>query len=679
MLDVPPLRRSIGLTQTVAVLLASLLVGLGLSALQIAYSLDDRRNEALAHCNEILSLAEGGATSAAWSLDPEVAQRVVDAMMQATAVNSASLADERGVVLASAERANEPAGPLVRAFARQFLSDPLAASRELSVKLDQELRAVGTLHVALSTETVAQTVLALAHSTLLVTVLIALCVGLLLLVLSTRLVTSPLRRVARQMTDLDPEHPRDMVLEVPPAHRDNELGELVNRANTMLARLADNQEELLLLATRDALTGLANRELISERMRKAIAAARRRDHRLAVLYLDLDRFKTINDSLGHDVGDRLLYAVANILLDNVRAGDSIGRLGGDEFVILLEEIAGPDEASQTAERLVSALSGPISAGTREVRCTASIGISVFPDDGDDAVKLVRHADLAMYRAKQSGGCRWQFFAREMSERVDARLRMELALANALDNGELSLSFQPTVAAGSDKLTGCEALLRWHHDGQLLDANDFVHVAEDTGLILPIGAWVLEAACEQIAHWQQQGYRVPVAVNVSARQLAEAGFVETVMGTVRRHEIDPSLLSLEITETVLMVDPMRSRGDLEQLARMGVGVSVDDFGTGYSSLAYLAKLPVRSLKIDRSFVAAGEESRAILETIVAMAKALGLHTIGEGVENETEKALLRSIGCDELQGYFIGLPVAHDLFERNHLLQGAKRTLRRVGC
>lgn len=666
MFPVRHLKRSIGLTQAVLVPMASLVIGLGLSALLLAHTFSQHRGDALRLCEEILTLAEGGATSAAYTLDPTLARGVVNSIAMARGVELAVLRDENSLVLASRQVAPSPAPPITRWFASTFLGSPLSAKRALFDPKAGGDGKVGTLFVQLSAQHVATGFVTMAQSTVLVTVVTALLVGVLLLVMSSRLLTSPLRRVATRIAELDPENPGKLKLSVPRGHEHNELGELIRRTNDMLGRLASSQEQLRHLATRDPLTDLPNRSLIGERLGKAIARARRRDGRLAVLFLDLDRFKTINDSLGHDVGDELLCAVAGALAGVVRANDSVGRLGGDEFVVILEDLEDARSALTSLQRIVGAFTGPFQVGQTEVRSTASVGIAVFPEDGEDAQALMRHADLAMYKAKHAGGGRWQFFAPEMGQRVDARLRTEMALAAALERGELTVLYQAKVSAVTGELDGCEALLRWDHEGQRLEASEFIQVAEDTGLILAIGDWVIDEVCRQIAHWRAKRLRVPVAVNVSARQLAENGIINSVLDAARRHDIDPTLLSLEITETVLMEDPEHGAELLRTLTGHGIQVSIDDFGTGYASLAYLTQLPVDTLKIDRSFVSDVRKSSAILETIVAMARALGLKTIAEGVETEQDRVALRRIGCDVLQGYFIGRPLEPEEFERAHV-------------
>jgi EAL domain-containing protein (putative c-di-GMP-specific phosphodiesterase class I) len=333
---------------------------------------------------------------------------------------------------------------------------------------------------------------------------------------------------------------------------------------------------------------------------------------------------------------------------------------------VLEDARDIGEIILAVRRISDALQKPFSIDSHEVRATASIGISIFPDDGVDAGDLMRYADLAMYEAKGNKGSRWQFFSREMGEQVEARLKLESALAGAQERDELELFFQPIIAASDGSVAGCEALLRWHHDGRVLEAHEFISVAEDTGIILGIGDWVLAEVCIRIRDWSQRYGPLPIAMNVSARQLHDPEFVGRVLATLEGHGVDPQLMGVEITETVLMEDLDGSFKLLGQLREQGVVVAIDDFGVGYSSLSYLTRLPVNSLKIDKSFVSGPRRSKVVLSTIVAMAQALRLQTVAEGIETDEQWELLRNEGCDALQGFLVGRPMPAGDFETRFL-------------
>jgi len=428
-----------------------------------------------------------------------------------------------------------------------------------------------------------------------------------------------------------------------------------------------SEERIARLAYYDTLTELANRGLFEDRLEHALQFARRNQSSLAVMFIDLDRFKPVNDSLGHKAGDMLLKQVAGRLSGIVRDSDTIARLGGDEFALL---IAGgfPDSrqyVSDVAQRLLDALAEPFWIDGHEIFAGASIGISLYPLDGDAPETLLKHADVAMYQAKHAGRNRYRFFVPAMNAGALERLGIEESLRHALDRNEFELYFLPTVSTATGRLTGTEVLMRWRHPERgLLLPGAFVTIAEETGLIVPIGAWLLEEACRAFARWRPRlppGFRI--AVNLSARQL-QGDLVETVRRALALTGIDPSGIELELTERMLMVDTERAIEMMDGLAALGVRLSLDDFGTGYSSLAYLKRFPLDKLKIDRSFVADLPDDRsgiAIVEATLALAHSLGLTVIAEGVETDAQFAFLRRAGCAECQGYLFSPPVPADRF------------------
>jgi len=415
------------------------------------------------------------------------------------------------------------------------------------------------------------------------------------------------------------------------------------------------------IAQTDALTGLPNRMALLMRLAQILPDARRHQWKVAMMFLDLDRFKTINDTLGHQVGDELLREVACRLSRLVRESDFVARLGGDEFVIILPAISTPADAATVASKITATLSTPIEADGHELHTSPSIGISIFPDDGTDGNTILKNADTAMYHAKAAGRNNYQFFAAEMNQSAAERLNIERMLRHAIARNELSIDFQPQFDAASRQPTGVEALARWYHptDGMISPAR-FIPVAEETGLIVDIGEWVLTAACREMAHWIHAGLKpLRVAVNVSALQLRRRDFCETVANALATSGLAPELLELEITESAVMENPQEAIKVLERLGRMGVTLAIDDFGPGYSSLAYLKLFPIDHLKIDRSFVADIEHDlndRAIAFGTIALAHSLGLKVIAEGVEPEDQLDLLRGNRCDEVQGYLLSKPM-----------------------
>lgn len=421
------------------------------------------------------------------------------------------------------------------------------------------------------------------------------------------------------------------------------------------------EERMRHIAQHDALTGLPNRLSLMIRLAQLLPDARRHQWSMAIMFLDLDRFKVINDTLGHQVGDELLREVACRLNSVVRETDFVARLGGDEFVVILPSIVTPADAAIVASKIIAVLATPVQVDGNDLHTSPSIGISIFPEDGPDGDSILKHADTAMYHAKSLGRNNYQFYAPEMNRAATERLEIERKLRHAIDRNELALCFQPQFKAGSRTPTGVEALLRWHHpvDG-LITPDRFIPVAEETGLIVPIGEWVLANACREMKHWIDAGLQpLRMAVNVSARQLRRRDFCEVVAGVLAETGLPAELLELEITESSVMENPEEAIDILQRIGSMGVSLAIDDFGTGYSSLAYLKLFPIDHLKIDRSFVRDIEidlNDRAIAFGTIALAHSLGLNVIAEGVETEDQLELLRVNGCDEVQGYLFSKPL-----------------------
>ncbi len=432
------------------------------------------------------------------------------------------------------------------------------------------------------------------------------------------------------------------------------------------------QARIEFMALHDALTHLPNRAFLVERLDRMQAQAARANQALAVLFLDLDNFKNINDSLGHHAGDRLLREVANRLTATVRQADMVARLGGDEFVVVLAEIAEPQDAARVAAKLIEAISAPLLLDGYTVSVSGSIGIGLFPNDGDNAEMLIRYADVAMYHAKESGRRNYQFFAPSMSATSLEALNQENLLREALARDQFVLHYQPQVDVASGRLTGMEALLRWQHPTEgLIGPAHFIDLAEKRGLISAIGRWVVARACRQVKAWHDAGHpRVPVAVNLSAIEFRQADLVSSIDDALRHAGLAPQYLEIELTESALL-DKVGSIGErLRALKALGVRLSIDDFGTGYSSLAYLKRYPIDRLKIDRSFVLDtpnDPDDVAIVTAILQMAQGLKMGTVAEGVETVEQLALLRHLGCGDFQGYLVSHPVAAPEFE--HFLRG----------
>jgi diguanylate cyclase (GGDEF)-like protein/PAS domain S-box-containing protein len=429
-----------------------------------------------------------------------------------------------------------------------------------------------------------------------------------------------------------------------------------------------SEQRISHLAQHDVLTDLPNRALCIERLRMALQQAERYQRRVAVLFIDLDRFKNINDSLGHHIGDGLLRSVSLRLLQAVRAGDTVSRMGGDEFVVILNGVADTDEITHIVDhRLIALIRQPHDIDGAELHVSCSVGIAVFPEDGRELDTLMRNADAAMYQAKAQGRNNAQFFTIDMDRRARERMVIENDLRAGLERDELRLFYQPRVDCRSGRLLGAEALVRWQHPEQgLVTPARFIPIAEETGLIIPLGTWVLLEACRQQAAWRDAGMtEIVISVNLSAAQLNAPDLLETIRTALLRYQINPARIELELTESLLMEHVTSTIELLNAIKGLGVSLSVDDFGTGYSSLNYLHRFPIDKLKIDQSFVSDmldDPNDLAITKAVIGLGHTLGLRVVAEGVEKMEEMRVLSAAGCDELQGYLFGKPMPADEFE-----------------
>lgn len=422
-----------------------------------------------------------------------------------------------------------------------------------------------------------------------------------------------------------------------------------------------SEQRINFMASHDVLTGLPNRLLLQDRISQAIAYNLRHHSITAVLFIDLDHFKYTNDSLGHSIGDLLLKDVAARLLCSIRSEDTAARQGGDEFIVVLPYITNTHDVESVAQKILNAMVQPYYFNDKELHVGASIGIALYPEDGKDADTLLKHSDTAMYHAKASGRNNYQFFTREMNRLTTERHGLGIDLRSAVKNKDFLLYFQPVVDMNSGKLASMEVLLRWKHaDKGLIPPNKFINLAEDTGLIIPIGDWVVKSVCLQIKLWKEQGYDVPqLAINLSAKQFQRKSLIKDIVSTLEEYDISANCLALEITESTLVENVDEVVETLSQLSAMGFKILIDDFGTGYSNLSYLKHFTIDTLKIDRSFVkdvVSDENDAAIVTAIVAMAHSLNMNVIAEGVETEEQVDFLYQKGCDQYQGYYFSEPL-----------------------
>jgi diguanylate cyclase (GGDEF)-like protein len=486
--------------------------------------------------------------------------------------------------------------------------------------------------------------------------------------------------LAKELESFNPQKPQRLEMKI---DSKDEVASIALSANVMITniikyietskklnnKLLKNRQTIEHLAYYDALTKLPNRILLKDRIKQAINSAKREKNKVAVIFLDLDHFKLINDTLGHSIGDKLLMYVSKLLSQQIREMDTVARIGGDEFVILMPNIKSWEDAELIAKKLLESLQGQHTIEGHQLYITTSIGISIFPDTAQSLDELVTNADTAMYDAKQDGRNRYKIYSRDMGNYISTQMSLEQDLKKAISNGdELELYYQAKIDTKSKKISGAEALIRWnHHEKGLLFPDEFIEIAESTGMILEMGSWIIVQAIKDLKEWNKKGYRdLKIAINLSPRQFLDKNLVKLISSLIEEHDIDPSQLEFEITETMSMSNIEATLRTLKNLKNLGVTIAIDDFGTGYSSLSYLKKFPVHTLKIDKSFVmdmTHDEEDRAIVETIISMAHTLGFKTVAEGVETVEHTELLTELGCDYLQGYYYSKAIRKDEFTK----------------
>ncbi len=607
-------------------------------------------------------------------------RKAVLVMASAALVEPMWTLDDEAIAAAARRTLAEPSILSLRVREQRPGTTPIMVARPdarpgqgvlLKTRITREGEALGEVEIWFDAEQLDRVLAARRLATLQLAALqVLLGLVVLLAVLYQRLL-KPIQRLKQQANDIAS---RADVAPVAWSGRDElgQLGQHLNEVHSQIDGLFDQLEaqkaELEKIALHDALTGLPNRTLFRELAQAAVAAAKRDQGRLALLFVDLDRFKSVNDSMGHAAGDRLLVTVAERLRHALRASDVVCRHSGDEFTVLLRDASQLGEVGATAERLLKEIEAPVSLDGGFVNISASIGIALYPDDAADHEELVRHADTAMYEAKNLGAARYSFFRAEFNAHRFATLQLEQELVRALENNEFVLYYQPQVASATGALLGCEALIRWvHPERGLVPPVQFISAAERCGLISDLGAWTIRAACAQIARWKAQGMPFgSVAVNVSALEFRHHRLVDTLTSAMAEFGVAPHELEIEITESVLMTDTDTTHRIVERLHELGMRLAVDDFGTGYSSLAYLKHLRPSKVKIDRSFISDlsdDEDDRVLVKAIIQLAHALGIPVVAEGVETTEQRDFLRHVGCEVLQGYLISRPQPPAGFEK----------------
>jgi len=659
--------KSLTWKQTNLVVFTALFFAIAIFIVEIALVVVSTKQQLTTTQQELLDSVEQPAANAVWALDDNLARQTLEGAIKVEHVGSAVIELDDGSMFVSVSNNKKNNSQTFISLSNKLFDDLKEISRPLYRPFyfegTQQQQLIGTLTVFYDTQELTNTLFSQLRFSFFATLARALLLTLVLSVVFHRFLTQPIARISEAIDKIEPDSPDENLLPMSNAHKDDELGLVTSKFNQILIQFSQTQSKLRKMATRDPLTGLPNRTLLLETIAVTIQRSRVHKRSFALMFIDLDRFKNINDSLGHALGDQFLARIARILERFVGDKGTVSRLGGDEFVILADTVHTPDQAADFVDKLLIQLNVPIQLNEHAIHPAASIGISIYPEDGNSAEDLIRHADIAMYSAKAAGSNQWAFFKQQMTERAAVRLRTEASLHDALKNNEFLLYFQPKLDLQTGKVIACEALIRWQKDGRLISPVSFIPVAEETGIIIPIGRWVIEQSCKVLREWQKKyNYAIPIAINVASQQFADASLVPYIKQMALRYQIQPELLEIEITETSLMNDIELAIAKLEQLKSAGFGIAVDDFGTGYSSLSYLRHLPITTMKIDRCFVSDLPGDSAIASTILMLGKQLNLTIVAEGIENEQQLDWLKENQCQVGQGFYFSQPLPQAEFE-----------------
>jgi len=674
------LKNSLSVKLLRVVLLSALVVGVVLSCAQIVYDAYKTRQAVATDAERILDMFRDPSTQAVYSLDREMGMQVIEGLFQDKAVRMASIGHPNETLLAEKTRDLKPSPT-------RWLTDPiLGQERSFTTQLvgrSPYSEYYGDLRITLDTATYGEGFLVNSMIIFISGVLRALAMGLVLYLVYHWLLTKPLSRIIEHLTSINPDRPSEHQLPLLKGHEKNELGLWVNTANELLASIERNthlrheaESSLLRMAQYDFLTGLPNRQQLQQQLDKILIDAGRVQHRVAVLCVGLDDFKGINEQFSYQSGDQLLLALADRLRGHSGRLGALARLGGDQFALVQADIEQPYEAAELAQNILDDLEAPFAVDQQEIRLRATIGITLFPEDGDSTEKLLQKAEQTMTLAKTRSRNRYQFYIASVDSEMRRRRELEKDLREALVRNQFHLVYQPQISYRDHRVVGVEALIRWiHPEHGFVPPDQFIPLAEQNGTIIAIGEWVLDQACKQLREWHDQGFtELRMAVNLSTVQLHHAELPRVVNNLLQIYRLPPRSLELEVTETGLMEDISTAAQHLLSLRRSGALIAIDDFGTGYSSLSYLKSLPLDKIKIDKSFVQDlidDDDDATIVRAIIQLGKSLGMQVIAEGVETTEQEAYIISEGCHEGQGYFYSKPLpARELLS---YLKQAQRT------
>lgn len=644
-------------------MLAALSLGFLISGSQVFFDLRNERSRIDHYVSEILKSTKSAAADAAYELDSYYAQSIVDGMVKYESLANVSIYDDRNNPLAYAGISVEQMN--VDWLSNFIVDKHTVFSTELIRYESGEV--IGSIRVAVNAKKLGDDFLTRAKIIFISGFFRSMFLMLIFLVMFYFVLSRPLVKAIREISQVDDADTSDEVtLASHLVERKDELGELVESFLNLLSRRRQAEERLRHMAFHDDLTDLPNRALLIDRLNQALLSAQRNDFYGGLIFLDLDDFKNVNDALGHPVGDMLIRQVAQRLVDEFRVEDTVSRFGGDEFIILLPNLGKTLKEAEwrvqlQAEKICASFARPYLLDEQNLTVKPSIGITLFPDQNSSVDDLLKQADTAMYKSKSDGGDRFSFYQAEMQDKANKRLSIEKELREALSRNEFKLFYQPQCDA-TGRVIGVEALLRWNHPvRRLVSPDDFIFIAEASGLIIPIGEWVLTRACSDLSVLNQKSAsgKLRMSVNVSARQFKQDDFVERVKAIMHETGIDPHSLTLEVTESIMIGDIAETTDKLLALQKLGVEFSIDDFGTGYSSLQYLQQMPFKEIKIDRSFVIDIEKDKgkaSIVTTILSMASNLNMRVVSEGVETEQQFEFLKRNGCDVYQGFYFSRPL-----------------------